>query len=50
MSGIIIVHSEEGEIIAEHSFESRSGYMSLLAHLLETFRSHRIEITFESGL
>lgn len=50
MRGTIQVLTDKGEVIAEKSFHCRMVYMALLAELMETFRRHRIEVTFESDL
>lgn len=49
MSGTIQVLSEKGEVIVQKNFVSRMTYMGFLSEILERFRNHRIEITFESG-
>lgn len=47
MKGTIHVLTAQGEILVDKQFVSRMQYTFLLAELMETFREHRIEITFE---
>lgn len=50
MSGTIQVLTEKGEVLIDKVFTSKLSYMYQLSEILESFRFHKVVITFQSAM